>query len=335
MNITKEIIKDNDNISYNKINSTKNKSLHKKKNYIEYKNTSEDKYKNTLNLNIYDRNIKLKKYSIYGIIGKIYDSNNSENTKECNTSRYDLNNYKNENINEYQHNNKKYLYKNKISGKNLINISDLYQSNNNTENSIDIYCNNIKPYDIKSTSDESNNNICITHKNIPNNRINNNKNSCDKKKKTKSSSSIKENINNYNLKKSKIFKEKNDDYKSINNIESNNLKNKKENLEKLKNDIKLKLISNIDENKNSEINEYNGPIDIKYISLKNYEQTMKDLIKKIKMLKYKYTIIDFNLFKCTRGIKTIFIEIVKLKKGFYYYLITNDKKNLRYKKNKL
>ena len=339
LNITKKIIKDT-NISYNKVNSSKNKSLCKIKDYIEYKNTSEGKYKNTLNLNIYDRNSKLKKYSIYGIIGKIYNSNNDENTKEYNTSRYDLNSYKNGNINinEYQHKNKEFLSKNKISCKNLINISDLYQSNNNTENNKDIYGNNTKPYDIKSTSDESNNNnnICINHKKIKKNNIVSCKNSCDKKKKLKRSSSIKENINFNNIKKSKLFKEQNDNYKNINNNnESNNLKNKKQNLEKIKNDIKVKLISNIDENKNSEINEYDGPIDIKYISLKNYEQTMKDLIKKIKMLKYKYTIIDFNLFKCTRGIKTIFIEIVKLKKGFYYYLITNDKKNLRHKKNKL
>ena len=218
----------------------------------------------------------------------------------------------------------------------MLNILDLYQSNNNTENSIDIYCNNVKPYDIKSTRDESNkNNVCINHKKIQKNNIVSKNNSCEKKKKTKRASSIKPKINNYNIKKSKILKDENDNYKNINNIEANNLKSKKQNLEKLKNDIKIKLISNIDENKNSEINEYNGPIDIKYISLKNYEQTMKDLIKKIKMLKYKYTIIDFNLFKCTRGIKTIFIEIVKLKKGFYYYLITNDKKNLRHKKNKL
>ena len=55
LNIAKEIIKDTDS-SWSKVNTTKNKSLYKIKNYIEYKNTSDKgKYKNTLNLSIYDR----------------------------------------------------------------------------------------------------------------------------------------------------------------------------------------------------------------------------------------------------------------------------------------
>ena len=192
----------------------------------------------------------------------------------------------------------------------------------------------LKSYDIKSTSDESN----II--NINNNKYINNENDKKKishiKKKIKRSSSIKEYINNYNINKNNTIL--NNNKTNFNNSNDNlrnskRLINKKRSVQNIKNEIKMKLLNNGNDVSNTMISDYSGPIDIKYISLKNYEMTIKDLIKRIKLLKYKYVVIDFNLYKCIRGTKIMYIEVVKIKNNLYYYLITRDKKNLKHKKN--
>ena len=98
-------------------------------------------------------------------------------------------------------------------------------------------------------------------------------------------------------------------------ITSNNLS-----LEELKNKLKEKLIS-ITEGLHSELIVYNGPINLKCISFKNYEDSINNLINKIKINGYQYYRINDNLFKCTKGNKVIDIEIVKIKGNLLYYLI--------------
>ena len=98
-------------------------------------------------------------------------------------------------------------------------------------------------------------------------------------------------------------------------ITSNNLS-----LEELKNKLKEKLIS-ITEGLHSELIVYNGPINLKCISFKNYEDSINNLINKIKINGYQYYRINDNLFKCTKGNKVVDIEIVKIKGNLLYYLI--------------
>ena len=66
---------------------------------------------------------------------------------------------------------------------------------------------------------------------------------------------------------------------------------------------------------------YNGPINVRWIMCKNYDESINNLIDKIKISGYKYNRIKDNLFKCTKGNKSFDIEIVKIKGNLLYYLI--------------
>ena len=309
------------------------KSIYNGKKCIKYKNSSETKNRiSSSKFDIFQRNNKLKTYSAYG---------NTDRLKQNNIIKKKFLHYlsyKNSNSNfNTQKGKVKNLYRNapSLSNKNIINISNISNTNNNCDIGIDIHHNYIKSYDIKSTSDESNTNN-INNNNKYKTNINGIKKISHKKKKIKRSSSIKEYINNYNMNKINLILNNNKTNCNISNDNRKNSKrfiNKKRSVQNIKNEIKMKLINNANDVNNTMINDYYGPVDIKYISLKNYEMTIKDLIKRIKALKYKYVVIDFNLYKCIRGTKIIYIEVVKIKNNLYYYLITRDKKDLKHKKN--
>ena len=115
---------------------------------------------------------------------------------------------------------------------------------------------------------------------------------------------------------------------SKNDTNNNKMKNKRN---ELKNKLKNKLISI---NKGATgVYFYDGPIDLKFISLKNYEKSVRALEKSLERLEYKYSKIDFNCYKCMRGIKVIFIQIVKIKHNMFYYMITKEKKHLKFYNN--
>ena len=324
------------NINHIKYNDKSGKNIKDSfngKKCIKYKNASETKNRSSSKYDIYQRNIKLKTYSAYGNTDVLKQNNHIIKKKFLHYLSS-----KNNNLNfNTQKGKAQNLYRNmsSLNNKNIINISNISNTNNNCDISIDMHPNYIKSYDIKSTSDESNTN------NINKNYINITNNNCKNKisyvkKKIKRSSSIKEYINNYNMNKINLILNKNKTNCNTSNDKQKNSKrlmNKKRSVQNIKNEIKMKLINNSNDVSNTMINDYNGPIDIKYISLKNYEMTIKDLIKRIKILKYKYIIIDFNLYKCIRGTKILYIEVVKIKNNLYYYLITRDKKNLKHKKN--
>ena len=312
-----------------------NNSLCKFK-YIKKKNSLPSLKGEKFKSNIYRKNKKLNKNGIYKLIGIISDSNYNNNI-ECKTSRPYLISKKMNRIKHNQDINNKFINNSNNNSQDFINISEIFKQNNNNifDNSTEMCCNSINPCDIKSTSDESNNNININNKNISLNNLDSIRNSLNKKPKIKISSSVKECINNFINKKANLIAQQNNINNNANINESNKSsksKNRKKSLEK--NDIKnnYEILNNSSEEKKEEINEYNGPIDIKYISLKNYDITINALKKKIKKLKYNYVVINSNLFKCIKETKIMFIEVVKLKKGLYYYLITKDKKHLRNKK---
>ena len=96
------------------------------------------------------------------------------------------------------------------------------------------------------------------------------------------------------------------------------------NLENCKNKLKDKLISVTDELKSEILKYYAGPINIECISSKNVDESVSDLIYKIKMNGYKYIKIKDYVFKCTKGDICYSIELVKIKGNLLYYLMKKE-----------
>jgi hypothetical protein len=96
------------------------------------------------------------------------------------------------------------------------------------------------------------------------------------------------------------------------------------NLENAKNKLKDKLISVTDELKSERLKYYFGPINIECISSKNLDESMNDLIYKIKMNGYKYLKIKDYVFKCTKDDICYSIELVKIKGNLLYYLMKKE-----------
>ena len=66
-------------------------------------------------------------------------------------------------------------------------------------------------------------------------------------------------------------------------------------------------------------------IDLKYISLKNYEQTVNILVNELKRKGVKFIKINNNSYKCTKGIRQFNVDIVKIPKNIFYYRFYNKK----------
>ena len=95
-------------------------------------------------------------------------------------------------------------------------------------------------------------------------------------------------------------------------------------LENAKNKLKDKLISVTDELKSEILKYYIGPINVECISSKNLDESVNDLIYKIKMNGYKYIKIKDYVFKCTKEDICYSIELVKIKGNLYYYLMKKE-----------
>lgn len=107
----------------------------------------------------------------------------------------------------------------------------------------------------------------------------------------------------------------------------NNYDNNKEYLTKIKDNLRNKLINSSADLSEEKVLPFNGcVIDIKYISLRNYEQTVKVLISELKRKGVRYQKIDFNTYKCTKGIRLFYVDIVKIPKNLFYYRFYSKRK---------
>ena len=109
----------------------------------------------------------------------------------------------------------------------------------------------------------------------------------------------------------------------------NNINNSKEYMVKVKKNLRERLISVSSDLSEEKVQIFNGNvIDLKYISLKNYEQTVNILINELKRKGVKFKKIDYNSYKCTKGIREFYVDIVKIPKNIFYYRCYNKKKQI-------
>ena len=135
---------------------------------------------------------------------------------------------------------------------------------------------------------------------------------------------------------SKIFTKSNGEFGNLNETEielstrgKNILNNSNEYLSKVKKNLREKLINVSCELSEEKVQAFNGNvIDIKYISLKNYEQTVNILKKELKRKGVKYIRIDYNSYKCTKGIRQFYVDIVKIPRNIFYYRFYTKKKQI-------
>ena len=117
-------------------------------------------------------------------------------------------------------------------------------------------------------------------------------------------------------------------------LSSMELKQKKINsnqnyLLKVKNDLKEKLINASPDLGEENVTKFNGNvIDIKYISLKNYEKTVKFLKSELTRKGVKFKKIGHNSYFCTKGIRQFYVDIVKIPKNLFYYRFYSKKKQI-------
>ena len=99
----------------------------------------------------------------------------------------------------------------------------------------------------------------------------------------------------------------------INNESYSSFKfDKSSNEEKIKKNSKIKT--------NEKIKIYSGPIDIGLISLRNMEESINEIIKKMNKKGFECKKMKSNLIRCIKKKKVVDIEIVKIKGDFLYYL---------------
>ena len=111
--------------------------------------------------------------------------------------------------------------------------------------------------------------------------------------------------------------------------EKNILNNSKEYLSKVKKNLGEKLINVSYDLSEEKVKVFNGNvIDIKYISLRSYEQTVNVLKNELKRRGVKYIRIDYNSYKCTKGIRQFYIDIVKIPKNIFYYRFYTKKRQI-------
>ena len=284
---------------------------------------------------------------------KSKSENKSDINSESNTNTNN-NNY-NDNINRTNITNNNHESKNTDSNydNNSINTNSYYNNNETNKKNISIANNNKKGNTknrtlfiknriiqnhknnlkkINTTSD--NNSSFISNKNKKNDILNNvdNFNFVNNEY-----NSIKYQMNKNNKIVSKIFSPRNDAGK-MNTTETElsseeqtqyNFNNSKDHLVKAKKGLRDRLISVSSDLSEERVQSFNGNvIDLKYISLKNYEQTVKVLKNELKRRGVKFKRIDYNSYKCQKGIREFFVDIVKIPKNIFYYRFYNKRKQI-------
>ena len=84
--------------------------------------------------------------------------------------------------------------------------------------------------------------------------------------------------------------------------------------------MKKKLKKNTKIKTKEKIKLYSGPIDIGLISLRNMEESINEIIKKMNRKGFECKKMKNYLIRCIKKEKVVDIEIVRIKGDFLYYL---------------
>jgi hypothetical protein len=192
-------------------------------------------------------------------------------------------------------------------------FQNVIKANNNIISKEDSYSDNSSLY----------NNIRINYnkdsENLNNDNINIINNEYKKRPKMKKRINLKEYINSKSFSNNSTKPEKKD-IKLISEDKNKNNLNKSKDSIKTKKNLKEKLISISSDLSEEKVNYFNGPvIDLKYISFRNYEQTINVLINEFIKKGVVFQKVGYNSFKCTKGIRNFYVEIVKIPNNLFYY----------------
>ena len=294
-----------------KITPDKNKSINENKNNIKKRN------RNDMKSNSDRSNSSISKSSSR--------SESNINSKKKNHKYKNKGNYLNNNEKKNRNKNKNELFKNII----INNIKNKYNSkksdrindnNSSSDNSINDNNNN---KDIFKDVDNFNF-INNEYKDIKSQMNKNNQNKQNKQKNQNNINSKKSSMSNGGGKQNEAETELSSEEKNQN---QNNLSSSKEYIIKVKKNLKDRLISVSSDLGEEKVQAFNGNvIDIKYISLRNYEQTVNILKNELKRKGVKYKKIDYNSYKCTKGIRQFYVDIVKIPKNIFYYRFYEKKR---------
>ena len=254
-----------------------------------------------------------------------YSNMNSDynSINNCDSEIYDRKLQKLQNQNKTKTSQSKFI-KNRI----LKNLGNKNNNNNVTTKSDSLSNNNSSFYNhsYRNTTNKDNDDVLndVDNFNFINDEYNKIKTEMNKQKNTFK----KHHIN------SKSFATSNGDKLNKTDIEisseernHNNYDNNKDYLSKIKENLRNKLINSTSDLSEEKVLPFNGcVIDIKYISLRNYEQTVKLLISELKRKGVRYQKIDYNTYKCTKGIRLFYVDIVKIPKNLFYYRFYTKKK---------
>ena len=232
------------------------------------------------------------------------NSNKNKSEKDEIDDNYDKENYNKELKKEDNLIKPKIIQKNIKANNNIISKEDSYSDNSSSYKNIRINYN-------KDSENLNNDNISI----INNEYKKNNKNRPKMKKRI--------NLQEYINSKSFSINNPKQDKKEIKLIpedkNKNNL-NKSKDYIKAKKNLKEKLISLSSDLSEETVNTFNGPVvDLKYISFRNYEQTVTVLINEFIKKGVVFQKVGYNSFKCTKGIRNFYVEIVKIPNDLFYY----------------
>ena len=232
------------------------------------------------------------------------DDSQSENENESEKNEIDNNCDKEAYNKELENENnpiKPKIFKNVIkANNNIIAKEDSYSDNSSLYNNIRINYN-------KDSENLNNDNI-----NIINNEY-------KKRPKMTKRINLKEYINSKSFSNNNTKPEKKD-IKLISEDKNKNNLNRSKDYIKAKKNLKEKLISISSDLSEEKVNFFNGPvIDLKYISFRNYEQTINVLINEFIKKGVVFQKVGCNSFKCTKGIRNFYVEIVKIPNNLFYY----------------
>jgi hypothetical protein len=252
------------------------------------------------------------------------DSNSINN---CDSEMYNRKLQKLENKNKAK---TKTNVSNFVKNRILKNLMNKNNNNNVTTKSDSLSNNNSSFYNhsYRNTTNKDNDDILndVDNFNFINDEYNKIKNEMNKQKNT---------LKKHHL-NSKSFALSNGDKHNKTDIEidseernHNNYENNKDYLAKIKDNLRNKLINSTADLSEEKVLPFNGcVIDIKYISLRNYEQTVKLLISELKRKGVRYQKIDYNTYKCTKGIRLFYVDICKIPKNLFYYRFYTKKKKI-------
>ena len=247
--------------------------------------------------------------------------NNNNNNKNSDKNKIIINHI----INAYNTNNKNDHPKVKNLEKklenNILNLI-IKKNNDNHINNLDKKENNKNKNDDSFLINKENNNNpkknCYNTKNNSTKNISNNSQYLQ----MNSSEFLLNLIKNKTIASKQLKHNKNKSMTDINTKHNNNIsfKNNKENKTELKEDTNTKSQEKINTVKKEIIKDYYGPIDIGFISFKNKEESIDDIINQMEGKGFEYKKINSNLIKFNKRGKIIEIEIVKIKRNLFYYL---------------